>query len=382
VTDAFGGRGGIAQFNRDLLSTLCSHPDIPQVTALPRVIADKSPLLPSGLIFETGAARGKAAYAYHFGKVLAQRERFAAVLCGHLHLLPFAALAARRNRAPLILIIHGIEAWQRPRTPGLDFSLRAVDKFVSVSRLTKQRFLTWARLDEGHGYVIPNCVDTSRFRPGPKPDYLLKRYALNGCAVLMTVARLSSPDRYKGIDEVLEVLPLLVQEKPNLKYLIAGDGHDRRRLECKAVALGVPQNVIFAGYVSEEEKADHYRLADAFVMPGRGEGFGIVYLEAMACGIPVVASKADASREAVLEGKLGQIVDPDDLHEIRVAIRNAILQPREVPPGLEHFSVERFSQRWHAVVDHTLASKRGEPPNGAIEEESLELNVVGKARRK
>ena len=184
----------------------------------------------------------------------------------------------------------------------------------------------------------------------------MKRYDLAGRQVLMTVARLSSPERYKGIDEILELMPSLVREDPNLTYLIAGEGHDRPRLQSKAASLGVEQNVVFTGYIPEEEKTDHYRLADVFVMPGRGEGFGIVYLEAMACGIPVVASKADASREAVLEGQLGQIVDPGDLQEIRTAICKALLEPRAVPRGLDYFSVERFAQRWNAVIDDTLTN--------------------------
>ena len=70
--------------------------------------------------------------------------------------------------------------------------------------------------------------------------------------------------------------------------------------------------VTFTSVVPEAEKADHYRLADAFVMPGRGEGFGIVYLEAMACGIPVLGSRLDAGREALRQGELGILVDPDD----------------------------------------------------------------------
>ena len=115
---------------------------------------------------------------------------------------------------------------------------------------------------------------------------------------------------------------------PDLVYLIAGDGDDRSRLESKTRALGLDSHVVFAGYITEEEKAAHYRLADAFVMPGHGEGFGIVYLEAMACGITVVASKADASREAVCNGELGIFVDPKNPEELRDGILNLLAQPR------------------------------------------------------
>jgi len=350
LTDAFGGRGGIAKFNRDLLNALCTYPKTTEVTALPRTITEDPGVLPDRLIYPTQASRGKAAYVYHLGQLLAQRKTFDAILCGHLHLLPLAALAATRYEAPLRLIVHGIEAWQKPRVFGLQRSLLSVNAFVSVSRLTKERFLEWAPFGEEQGHIIPDCVDLSKFGPGPKPASLLQRYELSGRRIIMTLGRLSAAERYKGIDEVLDVMPSLITEMPDLMYLILGDGDDRLRLQEKARTLGLDRHVNFGRFIPEEQKADHLRLADAFVMPGRGEGFGIVYLEAMACGIPVVASKADASREAVLDGQLGLLADPSDPQEIRNAIKVALRRPRGVQSELEYFSFECFVERWHALL--------------------------------
>ena len=87
-------------------------------------------------------------------------------------------------------------------------------------------------------------------------------------------------------------------------------------------------------------------MADIFAMPGRGEGFGIVYLEAMACGIPVVASKADGSRDAVRDGQLGILVDPDNPEEIVKGILDALSDnERRAPDGLDYFSFENFQRR-------------------------------------
>lgn len=354
LTDAFGGRGGIAKFNCDLLKTLCLHPGVIEVTALPRIIFEKFGVLPVGLAYEAAAARGKPAYLYQLAKLMARRRRFGGVVCGHINLLPLGVVAARRYRVPLILVIHGIDAWQPPAIPGLRGFLRRVDSFVSVSAFTKQRFLEWAPLRQEQGHVIPNCVDLSKFGAGPKPLYLLQRYGLSGRRTIMTLARLSAADRYKGVDEVLDVVPSLVQEVPDLAYLIVGEGEDRGRLQEKVARLRISNHVVFTGYTPEAEKADHYRLADAFVMPGRCEGFGIVYLEAMACGVPVVGSKADASREAVLNGKLGQIVDPGNPEEIRTAILEALQRPCRIPEGLKHFSFEQFVERWHIFLQHAL----------------------------
>jgi len=251
--------------------------------------------------------------------------------------------------------VHGIEAWRPPRISGLRQSLCSVDMFVSVSLLTKQRFLEWAPLRGDQGHIIPDCVDLSKYGPGPKPALLIKRYGLWGRRVIMTLGRLSAAERYKGIDEILEVMPALVREMPDLVYLIVGAGDDRSRLESKTRTLGMDSHVVFAGYIPEEEKAAYYRLADAFVMPGSGEGFGIVYLEAMACGIPVVASKADASREAVLHGQIGVLADPGNPQEIRAAIKEALIRPRQFRKELEYFSFERFVERWHAMLNQGLA---------------------------
>ena len=112
--------------------------------------------------------------------------------------------------------------------------------------------------------------------------------------------------------------------------------------------------MVFVGRIREEEKADHYRLADAFLLPSQGEGFGFVLLEAMACGVPVVASSLDGGREAVRGGQLGVLVDPRDRASVVRGIREALARPRSVPPGLEYFSFDRFRERVDAFIDEIV----------------------------
>jgi phosphatidylinositol alpha-1,6-mannosyltransferase len=158
---------------------------------------------------------------------------------------------------------------------------------------------------------------------------------------------------YKGFDEVLEVLPRL---DANVVYMIAGHGSDVQRLKAKAAELGVADRTIFTGFIEEREKADLYNLADVYVMPSRGEGFGFVFLEAMACGVPVIGSCHDGGREALLGGQLGTLVDPSNLGAIRVAIVDALKHgERRVPDGLSFFAFERFSERVHAIVRRVTA---------------------------
>ena len=199
--------------------------------------------------------------------------------------------------------------------------------------------------------LLPNAIQAQRYGTARKSDELARRYGLNGRTALLTLGRLAAGERTKGFDEVLEILPRLAKRMPEIIYLIAGEGDDKTRLQRKAKELGITDRVVFTGMVPEDEKPDLYRLADVYVMPSRGEGFGIVFLEAMACGVPVVASKVDGSREAVRNGELGLLVDPSKPDEIETAVMDALAQSREVPQGLEYFAFERFCERLGKILD-------------------------------
>lgn len=357
LSDAFGGRGGIAKFNRDLLRTVCAHGAFSQVIALPRLLSESPGVMPDNLDFDTESARGLRQYLGRTARSLGA-SGVRGVVVGHINLLPLGALAAWRFDAPLLLMIHGIEAWEKHPRVSVRRSLRAIDAVVAVSEFTKRRFLHWADVDENRVAVIPNCVDLSQFTPGPKRHALLQRYEVQDRTILLTVGRLSSGERYKGIDTVIELLPRLCRAIPRLCYLIVGDGDDRPRLQHVVNQLGLSDRVRFAGYVPENEKADYYRLADAFVMPGTGEGFGLVYLEAMACGIPVVASSADASCEAVLGGALGEVVNPRDRDDVEAGILRALRRPVGlVPTGLQQFSTAAFEGRWRSAIDDVFCRR-------------------------
>lgn len=358
VPDAFGGRGGIAQFCRDMSVAISTHKSCRGVVVLPRSVVDDPEPTPTGLVFRAGSSGSKARYV---GALLRETvlDRFEVVICGHINLLPLASAIANAHRARLLLVLYGIEAWQPHQSLLVRLCLRYVHLFIPISEFTWSRFNAWANRGDETRSVIPCCVDMARFTPGERRGDLLDAYGLRDAAVIMTLARLAGKDRYKGIDEVLECLPALLHDRPTLRYLIVGEGSDRSRLQEKAAKLGVSERVVFAGYISEQEKPDHYRLADVFAMPGRGEGFGIVFLEALACGVPVVASQADGSRETVRHGLLGAVVDPDRPDEIIAAIRDGFARGSGiVPHELAYFSAEKFELRWHSALDLLLHSCR------------------------
>jgi glycosyltransferase involved in cell wall biosynthesis len=350
VPEAFGGFGGIAVYNCDLLNALAALPLCEKVTVLPRLIRHAPATLPRRIELLEQAANSRVRYVIELMRVLIKRERYDVVLCGHINLLPFAVMASRLLRAKHVLLIYGIDAWRPTGRQLSDRLVTCTDLVISISRFTKQRFLSWSTIEDHQVRLLPNAIHLEEYGVGEKPHYLEQRYGLEGKKVLMTLARLQQNEQQKGIDEMLEVLSELLAEEDNLIYLIAGDGDDKQRLMRKAVSLGLDNHVVFAGRVPETEKSDHYRLADVFVMPGRQEGFGFVFLEAMASGIPVVASSLDGSREAVLDGELGDLADPDDREALKAAIHRALCRPRQIPDGLAFFSYEKFRERLHDII--------------------------------
>jgi asparagine synthase (glutamine-hydrolysing) len=359
VTDAFGGHGGIALYNRDLLSALCSYPGAIGVVALPRHMPNPPEPMPDNLAFVRSGLGGKLRFMGAAWRILRDDRGFDVVVCGHINLMPLARFASWRMRVPLLLVIYGIDAWQPTPNRIANALTRRATWVASISEITARRFRAWSDAPGQCVVVLPNAIHTEWYGPGERSPVLLDRYGIAGKTILMTVGRLVSAERYKGFDEVLEVLPALAESIPDIRYVIVGDGSDRARLQEKAHTLGIASRVVFTGNIAESEKADHYRLADAYVMPSRGEGFGFVLLEAMACGVPVIASAVDGGREAVRDGTLGRLVEPTNRADLIAAVHEALRQPHGVvPDGLDHYSFANFEARTHALIGRILPESR------------------------
>jgi glycosyltransferase involved in cell wall biosynthesis len=270
--------------------------------------------------------------------------------------LSVAHAAAALSRARVLLLTYGIEVWQ-PGNRLTQLLLSRTDAVASISEFTLEKIGRWTPLPAGATFLLPNAIDLNKYTPGKPTTELIDRWSLAGQRILLTLGRMDAREQAKGFDEVLEILPRMKNDFPNLRYVIAGDGSDRQRLEQKASQLGLGDSVVFTGYVNEATKLDLYRAADVFVMPSRLEGFGYVFLEALAVGLPVVASKVDGSREAVRDGKWGILVDPARSSEIEDGIRSALTNP-VVPDRaeLEHFSWRGFERRCHAAFDSLTTS--------------------------
>ena len=315
-----------------------------------------SPLeaVPDLLDFTVAPSARLTSYAATLFKKVRGEKESDFILCGHINLMPVAWFLSKCLRVPIQLQIHGIEAWQptaRRITNRLVGTARVV---TAVSQFTRKKFLRWAPVPEQNCFLVPNAITASGFGIGTPDPAFLNRYSLKNRRVILTFGRLVSKERAKGFDEVLDLMPELIRQVPNLIYVAAGEGPDRARLMSKADQLGILDHVVFPGFVEEREKADLYNAANVYVMPSKGEGFGFVFLEAMAHGIPVIASNQDGGQEAVGGGELGQVVNPDDPQEILSAILTALHLPKRVPPGLGRFSHENFTQNVFRVVDRIV----------------------------
>jgi phosphatidylinositol alpha-1,6-mannosyltransferase len=294
---------------------------------------------------------GRLAYSANAIRMALPARPIDVVFCGHILMAPLAAMMGKQLGALLWLQVHGIDAWAAP-TRLAKWGAERADLITSVSRYTRQQLLGWWDGDPSRVRVLPNTVDP-RFVPGAKPQYLIDRYGLAGRKVLLTVSRLAVSERYKGHDRVIEALPRIRASYPDTFYLIVGEGDDRPYLEDLARRLGLGNHVRFAGAVPPNELADHYRAADVFVMPSKKEGFGIVFLEAAACGLPVVAGNRDGSIDALADGAIGTTVDPDQEADLAAAVSAAL---DGAVPG-DQTDVSRFAmQNFAGYIDDLVRS--------------------------
>jgi glycosyltransferase involved in cell wall biosynthesis len=344
--DLFSATGGIQAFSRYFIGAVCTESLSNCFRALikndlPDDIPDKLAPLNFNVYghwpLRLRSARFAAGCLRH-----AWRERPGLIVSTHLNFGPLAMVARRSFGAPYILVAHGIDAWGITDASRRK-ALREADLTLAVSRYTRDRLIQEVGLDADRVKILPNTFAAERFAIAPKPPQLLRRYGLQpDTPVILTVCRLAETECYKGYDQIIKAMPEIMRSVPNARYLLVGKGSDRPRIEKLIAEVGVQDAVILAGFVPDEELAEHYNLCDIFAMPSQGEGFGIVYLEALACGKTVLAGNKDGSRDALADGELGVLVDPDDTAGIAAEIIRVLR--REHRPQ-ENFHPELLRQR-------------------------------------
>jgi len=254
------------------------------------------------------------------------------VIISHINLAVIGLLIKTSNpKCKVWLIAHGIEVW-RPLSWLKNRFLKRCDRIICVSNYTKQQMISRHQIDPAICTVLNNAVDPFMQLPVhfSKPDRLLKRYHLTPQdPVIFTLTRLAVTEQYKGHDQVIKVISKLKSRFPGIKYILSGqyDHQEEVRIKKLITEYKVEEQVILTGFIEESELSDYFLLADLFVLPSKKEGFGIVFIEALACGLPVICGNSDGSIDAIRNGELGTAINADNLEELETSIAGYLIKP-------------------------------------------------------
>jgi glycosyltransferase involved in cell wall biosynthesis len=279
------------------------------------------------------------------------------VIFAHVNLARMSPLlTVLRPNSRSVVMVYGIEVW---RQLGLleRIGTLATSEFWSISNYTAKQLRTYNNLRGTPIYLLPLAIEEGISPPT----------CSNGDQMMLSVCRLEGSERYKGVDLALRTHALLLKGMPELRYDVVGDGTDLERLRRIAHDLGTEHRVAFLGRVTPTQLAREYANCSVFVLPSRKEGFGIVFLEAMARGKPIVAFRSGGTPEVVEDGETGILVDPEDLlglyNSLRFLLERSTERNRLGDNGRRRvqnvFSHEAFVNRVNELLD-----RRGTPIPG------------------
>lgn len=282
------------------------------------------------------------------------------VILSHINLLLVGFLIKLLSpKTKIILVAHGIEVWS-PISFTKKIMLQGCNKIITVSNYTREKMIRQFNLPAEKFIVLNNCIDPFLPLPlnKPKNEILLNQLGIDkNDFVLLTLTRLSFKERYKGYDNVLVSIKQLKQKYPRIKYLITGkyEPEEKDRLDKIIESLSLYNTVIFTGFIPDEEIAEYFNLADCYIMPSKKEGFGIVFIEAMYYRLPVIAGGIDGSTDALLNGKLGLLVNPDDQGELTTAMEKMINNRDKFLPDhnllMDHFSYPVYKKKLKTIIE-------------------------------
>lgn len=287
------------------------------------------------------------------------------LILSHINLLLFGKIVKiLRPSSKIMLWAHGIEVWRAIPQWKKKF-LQEKAEIWAVSNYTKQQLINLHQIPSTNIKVLNNTLDPFLKLPQDfeKPNKLSERYQIQSDSfVLFTLTRLSATEHLKNYDLVIQAVKELSGKFPQIIYLIGGkaDEKEQARLNQLIQEQQLTNHVKLLGFIDEKEITDHYLLADCFMLPSKKEGFGIVLIEAAACGNQVIGGNIDGSTDALLNGELGQMINPDSHEEIISAIQTAIANKASHQPKaqqtltLEHFGFEKYVDKVNCLIDESV----------------------------
>lgn len=251
------------------------------------------------------------------------------VILSHVNLLPAGWIIRLLSpKTKLILLAHGIEVWEMPL--GIKkYMLSSCSRILCVSEFTRERMMDLYPLPPGRCTVLNNCLDPYLPPIEKKADksYIRQQHGISEHdTLLFTLTRMQSSERYKGYDRVIEAMSHLKDPFPKLKYLLAGKYDQEEEIYIRSLisGKGMEGKVFLSGYIDDKDIPAYFEAADIYIMPSYREGFGIVFIEAMYYGLPVIAGNRDGSVDALSGGEFGLLADPHDTASVESAIKTMI----------------------------------------------------------
>ena len=269
----------------------------------------------------------------------------------------------------IVALTHGHEVWWAkvfPFSLALSKIVRSVDVLTHLGNFTKNEISQSLNSESAHSMQkLAPGIDTSHFAPIPSSSLLRNELGLSSAKVIVSVGRLV---HRKGQDRLIQALPTIRQKIPNAHLLLVGEGPYRKKLEALAHKCGVSDAVTFIGRVQYSDLPRYICVGDIFAMPCRSrfaglevEGLGIVYLEASACGLPVIAGNSGGAPDAVLDGISGMVVDGENLAAISKAVVDLLSNPEKAHHMgiagrkwiIEEWSWDRWAKRFWEILKIT-----------------------------
>ncbi len=273
----------------------------------------------------TGCERAKGRFA---ATALRSARRHAKlVIAVHPNLAPVTQtmrLAAPRMRT--IICTHGIEVCE-PLSPVRRRSLRRAHLVLAPSQNTADHVITHQNVKPERIRVLPWALDPEFEALLPAASKALPPANFPAGRVILTVGRWLHSERYKGMDTLITALPRLLPRWPEVQLAMVGEGDDRDWLEELAEKTGVRSHVHFLSGLSYSQLASCYSACEIFALPSLAEGFGLVYLEAMACGKPVIGGAHGGAPEVIVDGVTGYLVQHGDTEQLSTAIETLLSDP-------------------------------------------------------
>lgn len=354
--NSFGPKkGGSQTYAQEVASNLCHlGQEVVFLTRTQEGYKEFDAMLP----FEVIRRQSKVQLGALFFKKL-KTERFDAVYVTHR--ADFAALANTASRLlgkPYFISVYGGEILHDFRASSVKRNLASARAVIAISNYTR-RLLVDLGVSRSKVNVIPCGTDPQRFHPDVKGDRIRAKYGLEGREVILSVSRLV---KRKGNANIVSALPAVLEKIPQAHYLIAGKGPEEENLKNQIGRMGLSERVTFTGWVEDSELPEYYAASNLFVMPSFAahqgenvEGFGIAYLEANACGKPVIGGRTGGVEDAIIHGETGLLVDPLDVTEIGNAI-SEILGSRRKAREMGKKGRERVEREynWLNVTERIL----------------------------